>query len=246
MCEADAQELNSGETDATQSEPIAMLLIKGRDTFFSRLEQGDMRNQKTRTVDIAFRSLKHLADATRGIDPAGEAIIGTADEGDVIFNGAKDSGCGVLPLSGTFAEPSVVGEVDEEIGIGKSVVASQVWEYVFEANEDGDIDAEVGHLERDHAVTGRKAAGDGGQIFDKRQPADEGNIFAEDDEVAFFVAFDQPTFGTDEEAAVEKVGFIFRGGSRARFGIIGADDHPDLMFLSETGNGFESVLVETE
>ena len=50
-------------------------------------------------------------DPAVGVNPAGHAIVGAADERQAVFDGAKNGGGGVLPLFRTLAEPAVVREI---------------------------------------------------------------------------------------------------------------------------------------
>ena len=112
-----ANHQDSGDSDAGPAEPVAVLVVEGRGTLFARGEQGDLGGQEAGAIDGAAVVAKDLAQAAVGVHPAGEAVVGAADEGEAVFDGAEQGGGGVLPLGGTFAEPAVVGEVDQEIGV---------------------------------------------------------------------------------------------------------------------------------
>jgi len=58
------------------------------------------------------------------IDPASQAVIATAQEGEAVFDRTKKSAHAVLPLGRSFSEPAVIGQVHQEIDIVAGVFAA--------------------------------------------------------------------------------------------------------------------------
>lgn len=67
--------------------------------------------RKTYAVFAALGIAKCLAYPSPRIEPAGDAIVAAAEQGNAIFRGAQCRAGEVLPLRGALAEPAVVGEV---------------------------------------------------------------------------------------------------------------------------------------
>ena len=63
------------------------------------------------------------------------AVVGAAEQGEPIFHSAKNRIGQVLPLFGAFAEPAVIGEVNEKIHIVLRRIARRAGECVFKADE---------------------------------------------------------------------------------------------------------------
>ena len=57
------------------------------------------------------------SNSTLRINPTGNPVIGAANQGNPIFNGAQDPGSGLLPLAGALAKPAVVGQVEQKVGV---------------------------------------------------------------------------------------------------------------------------------
>jgi len=118
----------------------------------------------------------------------------------------------VLPLLGTVAEPAVVREVDEEIEVILRGLAGDGGEGVFKANEDGGLGGVAGRgggadgndfiggvgfgarlqvhfiQGEGHGIgAGGPPTDNGSKPLQEGQPAHEGDIFAEDDELLLVV-----------------------------------------------------------
>src|SRR5438046_1346623 len=102
--------------------------------------------------------MKNLAQAAVYIDPAGQAVIGTTQQGQSIFNSAEQGGDRVLPLGSTFTEPPVIGDIDEKIGVAINILSCEVRENIFKANKDGGLDAAIRQGEWDGGIAGRKTS----------------------------------------------------------------------------------------
>lgn len=74
----------------------------------TRRAQGDLGDDKTGSIHIA-RSVVNLAHTALGVGPAGQSVIGAAQQRDAVFDRAKYAAGGLLPLLGTWPnQPSSV------------------------------------------------------------------------------------------------------------------------------------------
>lgn len=103
-----------------------------------------MPRNKADAVFAAALIAKEFAEATAGIDPAGQAVVGAAEQGNAILNGTERSTGGVLPLGRAVAEPAVVGEINKEVGVVIDRFADEMPERVLEANQGSGLDGAVG------------------------------------------------------------------------------------------------------
>src|ERR1035441_972015 len=133
-----------------------------------------------------------------GVRPAADAVVGAADEGETVLDGAEHRSGGMLPLGGAFAKPTVVGEVHQEIDVVVGGFTAKVRKYVFEANQGRGSRVRVAQHEWDGAVAGGEAAFDRREPLYEGEPAHEGDVFAEDHEVALDVARDE--FAVDRKS----------------------------------------------
>ena len=70
------------------------------------------------------------------------------------------------------------------------------------------------HFKWHRTVTGRKAAGDGREPFDERQPAHERDVFAKDDQLLFVINRRATAVRVEQERGVENVVVIVGLGAR--------------------------------
>ena len=95
-----------------------------------------MSDNKARPIYVA-RGALNLAQTALGIGPAGQPVIGAAQERDAILDRAEYGAGSLLPLLGGMTKPAVVREVNQEIGIRADMLARLLGEHVFKANEHG-------------------------------------------------------------------------------------------------------------
>src|SRR5260370_29333700 len=119
-------------------------------------------------------------------------------------------------------------------------------ENVFETNEHGGFYMQVRELELDGCITGSEAPLNRREPFHKRQPAYQRNIFPKDDEGSLPIAVYQPALGIDQKTAIKIICVIRTGLRLARFGVIRTDNHPYVIGLCKTSEGFESFFVVTQ
>src|ERR1017187_754330 len=139
---------DSGKSDAGPAEPVAVLVVIGRDALLSEGEQGDLDGQVAGAIDGAAVVAKDLAQSAMGVRPAGDAVVGASDERETVLDGAEHGGCGVLPLGGAFAKPTVVGEVHQEIDVVVGGFTAKVGEDVLKADQGRGSRVRVGQDER--------------------------------------------------------------------------------------------------
>ena len=84
-----------------------------------------------------MRVAEYVVDAAVAVNAAGHAVVGAAEQGQAVFDGAENRIGHVLPLLGTVAEPAVIGEVDEEIQVVLRRRAGHAGERVFKADQRG-------------------------------------------------------------------------------------------------------------
>ena len=99
--------------------------------------QGNGGGHKTDAVNAAVFVRVELLPAAMGIYPASDARVGATNERHAIFNRAKRGRRGLLPLCRAFAEPAVVGDVHQKIGIRIDALAREMRENILETNEHG-------------------------------------------------------------------------------------------------------------
>src|SRR5207247_2442596 len=134
---------------------------------------------------------------------------------------------GVLPLRGAFAEPTVVGEVEQEVGVGFHVMPREVWEDVFKTNQHRGLHFRIGELKRHRSPALRETAGARCEPFEEWQPAHQRDVFTEDNQAMLVILGDELARRTYEEAAVVIIRFGRGGRARSRLSVVGTDDHPD-------------------
>ena len=82
-----------------------------------------LRYLEARTVDVICPREIHLAHPALGIDPAGQPVVGAADQRQPVLDRAEHGAGRLLPLRRAFAEPTVVGEVDEKVEMALRVLS---------------------------------------------------------------------------------------------------------------------------
>src|SRR5258707_454951 len=69
------------------------------------------------------------------------------------------------------------------------------------------------------------------------------NVFAENDKSSFAIAARNSTLRINQKTAVIKIYVFDRLRARPRLHIVGADNHPHVMFAREASDGFVSFFV---
>ena len=196
------------------------------------------------TVDVLGIAEKDLVQAAPGIHPAGQSVVGATDQGEIVLDRAEDRPDGLLPLCRAFSEPAVIGQVEEEIGVGEDRFAGQMRENVLEADQDRGADPQFGDAEGHGPIPRLETARDGGQALQERQPVGQRHEFAEDDPLAFVIPGDGFAAGAEEETPVEIIRFRFGGGGGAAgLRVVGAADEPHLVPREEVGDRFVNLAV---
>src|SRR6476646_941944 len=136
-------ETRKGESDAEPAEYVAELIIQGNARFSIFDAQGNVGGFKTGAIDAARRVKKNVMNATCVVHPAGQAVVGAADKRSAVFDGAKNCGGCVLPLRSTFAKPTVVRNVNEDVGFFRHVFAHEMRKGIFKTNQNGGGDVGV-------------------------------------------------------------------------------------------------------
>src|SRR5438552_15307930 len=95
-----------GHSNATPPKPVSMPLVKSRPALSSERKQRNVGSHYAGAIDASLLVLEELAQAAPRVHPAGQTVIGTAKEREVVFDGAEQrAGC-VLPLRSAFAKPA--------------------------------------------------------------------------------------------------------------------------------------------
>ena len=118
-----------------------MLVVISARPFFARRENGNLPRYKPCAVFAAAMIPEDFPDLTEGINPAGHAVVAAAEQGNAVLHGAECSTRGVLPLRSALAEPAVVREVHEKIGVVVHVFADEMGKRVLETDQWGKPDA---------------------------------------------------------------------------------------------------------
>ena len=87
------------------------------------------------SVNVSGWIGEKLVHAAMRINQAGDAVVGAADERQVVFDGAENGGGSVLPLLGTLAKPSVIGQVNQKISVVVRCIPAKFCEHIFKTDE---------------------------------------------------------------------------------------------------------------
>lgn len=90
--------------------------------------------------ESGFEGRELLFDAADGMDKAGHARVGTAEQGESGFDGSEAGVGEVLGGADGRTKPCVVGEVHEDLGATAGEIEGFATEAVFEANDGSDLD----------------------------------------------------------------------------------------------------------
>src|SRR2546429_173924 len=129
----DARE--GGQRHATPPEPIAVAMVNRRLAFLSGGNQGHSGDHEARRVNVARWRAQELSQPAAGIDPTGQTVVRAADQRQAVFHRAKDRVGRLLPLRGSFAEPTVVGEVQQKINVVIRALARQTGNDILETDQ---------------------------------------------------------------------------------------------------------------
>src|SRR5436190_1055275 len=152
----------------------------------------------------------------------------------------------MLPLGSTFAKPTVVGQIEEEIEIGRNVFAGKVRENVFETNENGGLEPKAWQIEDDGSFAGREVSFALHHIGNEGKPLCEWHVFSEDDQLLLLIDAMDFAFRGNKKAAVEPFEICFRFGPGRSHDVISSHDQPDMVLLHEVGDGVVGVGFVTE
>src|SRR5947209_4894479 len=92
----------------------------------------------------------------------------------------------------------------------------------------------------------RREAAHSGQLFDERKFAAERDVLSENDQTPFAVIGHYLALRIKQKAAVEVIGFFTAIGPHSGFGVIAAEDEPNLVASDQIGNGGVDLLVESK
>ena len=148
----------------------------------------------------------------------------------------------MLPLRAALAEPSVVRELQQEIGLRRDMAARVVREDVLEADDRRRDHRTVAppQTEGRRPVAGRETVADRGQPTEEGQLLRERDVFAEDDQATLPVdAIEAAVLGGHDRGIVEA-----RLAVRADVAVIGSEDPARLGTPDEIGHRRELVGLE--
>ncbi len=144
-----------------------------------------------------------LGDPAKLIDETGDAGVSDAHHRPTVLDAAEDGVGQVLARTSGAQEPTVVGDVDQEVGSVQNEMASEFAQGVLEANERGDAAAVIRKLENcvivaGIEVTGHLVADDIGKQWEAMTKRD---VFAEGNEVDFAIEL-RRKLGRDEQSGI--------------------------------------------
>jgi len=232
----------SGDRHTGPTEDVAVAVVEG-----GRVRRGSERNSEgceAGAVNGLVFVAEEVTDAALWIDPAGDAVVAGTYERHAVLDGAEHGVGEVLPLLGAFAKPAVVGQVDHQVGVVVDVLAGAMGETILEADERSGTHAEVPEVELGSIGAGSESAGDGREPFDERQPIDQRDVFAENDEAAFVVVVGDEAARTQHPRPVEIDDVVVIGRTGAEDDIVGTKDEPNFVLGGEIGDGGETRLVQ--
>jgi len=122
----------SRQRHAAPAEPVAVTVVKRRRVL---LNYGDVHRHRADAIDVAGFVPENFPDPAIPINPAGDAVVGAADERQIIFHRAKDGIGHVLPLLGALPEPAIVGQVYQKIRVITCRVACEFREDILKTNQ---------------------------------------------------------------------------------------------------------------
>ena len=97
-------------------------------------------------------------------------------------------------------------------------------------------------FKRHRPVTRSEITGDRNDPAQKRQPAGEGQVFTEHDEVLLVIRRHDLALAVEKKRRIERVVVVVTGRAGTRLGIVGAEDHPHLVRHDEVGDGAKIVF----
>src|SRR6266566_1043351 len=147
-----------------------MPVVKSRWALSSERKQRNVGSHYAGAIDASVLVLEELAQVAPCVHPAGQAVIGTAKEREVVFDGAEQrAGC-VLPLRGAFAKPAIVRQVHQKVGIFPRCLASDVRKNIFETNQHRSLHFQVRQLESYSGVAGSETSFNRCEVLQERKP----------------------------------------------------------------------------
>src|SRR4051812_26642519 len=235
----------SREGDTGPAEPVPVEGVKSGRTG-AAVQDGNMHDFVTGAVDVTRAFEIDVVQAANRIHPAGQTIVCGANQRKAVLDRAKDGVGGMLPLRGTFAKPTVVGQVEEEIEICRNVFARQVREHVFETNENGGLKSKAWQIEDHRSFARREVPFALYHVSNEGQPPGEWHVFSEDDQLLLLIDAVDFALRGNKKAAVEPFQLCFRFGPGRRDNVISSHDEPDMVLLHEVGDRVVGVGFVTE
>ena len=123
-----------GQNDATPAQPVAVTIVKSGGGFLIGSEQGDFYGKYALAIFTPAGVAKNVVQAAVTVNVARHTVVGAAEQGQAVFNGAESGVGHVLPLFGTVAEPAVIREVDQKIQVVLRRRAGHAGEGILKAN----------------------------------------------------------------------------------------------------------------